>query len=69
MVGSHETDKNSLLPEVNLENEKLVSLPGQSVFENGSDTEDVEPRDREKSGPWRKHLVKPPESQTSLGIF
>lgn len=32
-----------------LENERLISLQGRSVFENGSDTEDVESRGGERN--------------------
>lgn len=50
LVCSRGRGKHCLLLDVNVENEKLMSLQGWSVFENGSDREDVEPREKSEPG-------------------
>lgn len=49
MAGSRRRGKHVLLLDVNLEKERVISLQGRTVFENGSHTEDGEPRDWERS--------------------
>lgn len=49
LAGSQGRGKLVLLPDMNLEKERLLSLQGRTVFENGSDAEDGEPRGRERS--------------------
>lgn len=56
LVHSRERGKHFLLLDLNLENERFISLQGQSVFENGSVIEDGEPRDGERNQGLEKAL-------------
>jgi len=56
LVCSPERGKHFLLLDMNLENERLILLQCQSVSENGSDTEDGEPRDGERNQGLEKAL-------------
>lgn len=56
LLGSQERGKYFLLLDLNLENERLMSLQRQSVFENASDAEEIEQEMEGKIRSWRKHL-------------
>ena len=55
LLGSQER-KYVLQLDLNLENERLMSVQGQNVFENGSFTEETEKEMEAKIRSWRKHL-------------
>lgn len=71
LLGSQER-KYFLQLDLNLENERLMSLQAQNVFENGSFTEETQKEMEAKIRSWRKHLStwdKPHGSWTYLWIF
>lgn len=57
MAGSQGRGKLVLLPDMNLEKERLLSLQGRTVFVNGSDAEDGEPRDWKRSQSLEKETA------------